>query len=396
MTSTLPSLSAGHAAYSRRTALRFATIAAAGIAAMTLPGAAVSAFADDTVDPEAVVDAPNADAPNGDTENAENVESPQAPEFDAVQDDADAAPAPAGATTAGGYTKPNAGNTGVRAGSKLKVHKGDIIVTKAGTVIENMDIFGFIKIRAANVVIRNCRVRGSGPASSNTGLIDCNNRNVRNALIEDCLLVPDKPSVWLDGVIGKEYTARRCHVYNTVDGFGVYNVSDKKAPTNVTIESCYIHDLAYFSKDPNHGGGATHNDAIQIQGGSHIVIRGNNIQGFLSKTAGTRNFADRRWNQGILIQPNVAPITESEISYNWFDGCKVHMYFSTKGGKGQQFGRVTGNRSGTNQYRYNHGTSTYQIRAKKGVTFTNSLTENVWDATGVAFKEGTRTGIRFE
>ena len=346
MTSTLSTRPAAATLFSRRNALRLAAAAVPAAAALTIPGLAGTAFA-------------------------------------------------AGTVSTGGYVKPDATNTGVRPGTRLAVHRGDIVITTPGTVIENKDIYGFVKIRAANVVIRNCRVRGSGPGRSNTGLIDCNHRNVRNALIEDCLLVPDKPSVWLDGVIGKEYTARRCHVYNTVDGFGVYNVTQKTAPVNVRIESCYVHDLSYFSKDPNHANGPTHNDCVQIQGGANIVIRGNNFQGFLSRTAGTQNMGDRRWCQGILVQPNVAPITNSDISYNWFDGCKVHIYFVVPAGKTVLFGSCKGNRSGVNQYRYG-GTSTYQLRVKKGVKFTNDLSLNVYDATGAAFKEGTKTGIRYE
>ena len=389
MTNAHPSrTAAATSAYNRRTALRFATVGAAGLAAMALPGLLSRAAADELTD--VVVEAP-------DTDLLDEVSSSDVMDAttEAAQEVVSEAATAAGALTTGGYTKPDASNTGIRAGSTLTVRRGDIVITEPGTVLENLDIFGFVKIRAANVVIRNCRVRGSGPGRSNTGLIDCNHGAVRNALIEDCLLVPDSPSVWLDGVIGKEYTARRCNVYNTVDGFGVYNISDRSAPANVTIESCFIHDLSYFKKDPNHGNGPTHNDGIQIQGGSHIVVRGNNIQGFLSKTAGQQNWNDRRYCQGILIQPNVAPITDSDFSYNWFDGCKVHLHFTSKGGKKQTVGRVRGNRSGTNQYKY-HGTSTYQIRVKKGVSFTNSLTENVWDATGVAFKEGTKTGIRYE
>ena len=171
--------------------------------------------------------------------------------------------------------KPSSATTGVPAGIRLTRHNGDIVVTTPGTILDALDIYGFVKIRAANVAVKRCRVRGSGPGTNNTGLVDCNNANVRNALIQDCLLVPDHPSVWLDGVIGKEYTARRCNVYNTVDGFGAYNASNRSAPTNVTIDSCYIHDLSYFSKDPNHGNGPTHNDAIQIQGGANIKILGN-------------------------------------------------------------------------------------------------------------------------
>lgn len=298
-------------------------------------------------------------------------------------------------TNPAGYVKPDATNTGVRPGTTLETVRGDITVTADNTVIENKDIYGFVKIRAANVVIRNCRVRGSGPGSNNTGLIDCNHRNVRNALIEDCLLVPDVPSIWLDGVIGKEYTARRCHVYNTVDGFGAYNVTDKAAPTNVTIESCYIHDLSFFSDDtPNHVDG-THNDGIQIQGGTNITVRGNTIDVFMSTTAGTQDYLARNIGQGILVQPNVAPVGDTDISYNWIDGGKVGIYYTLKGAATQATGRCQGNRFGRNQYVYN-GNSTYQIRVFRGVTFDNALTENFWADNGAAFVESKSGGIRYD
>ena len=100
--------------------------------------------------------------------------------------------------------KPSSATTGVPAGTRLTRHNGDIVVTTPGTILDALDIYGFVKIRAANVTVKRCRVRGSGPGTNNTGLVDCNNANVRNALIQDCLLVPDHPSVWLDGVIGKE------------------------------------------------------------------------------------------------------------------------------------------------------------------------------------------------
>ncbi len=293
-----------------------------------------------------------------------------------------------------GYAKPTASNTGVSAGITLKVHRGDIVVTTPGKVIQNLDIYGRVLIRAANVVVKNCRIRGTNSPSSNTGLVDCNHKYVKNALIERCLLKPDRATVWLTGVIGKEYTARWNNVYNVVDGFGAYNISSRTSPTNVRIESNYIHDLSYFSSDPNHGGGPTHNDCIQIQGGSNVVIVGNNIQCFMSTTAGTQNYPARNIGQGIVVTPNVAPVTGSTISYNWLDGGKASLYF-TKGKFGsQKFGACAYNRFGKNQYKFN-GTSQYQIRVQTGITFSNSLTQNVWDATGAALSVSSTGGIRY-
>ncbi len=302
-------------------------------------------------------------------------------------------PALGGVAEAAGYYKPTASNTGVPSGTRLTKRSGDIVVTKDGTVISNLDIYGRVLIRARNVVVRNCRIRGTNSPRSNTGLVDCNHKNVRNALIERCTLAPDKATVWLDGVIGKEYTAKWNNVYNVVDGFGVYNATDRKAATNVRIESNYIHDLSYFAKDPNHGNGPTHNDCIQVQGGSNVNIIGNNIQVFMSTSAGDQNYAARNIGQGILMQPNLAAITRSNISYNWIDGGKASMYFCIGNQRSMNIGTCSNNRFGKNQYRYGR-TSQYQIRIQKGVTL-SGLTSNVWDATGTAFKVASTGGIRY-
>jgi len=262
-------------------------------------------------------------------------------------------------------------------------------------VIEQLDLFGSVYVRAADVRIRGCRIRGSKGVSWNTGLVDCNHRDVRNAVVEDCTLRPDFPSVWLSGVLGKEYTARRCDVSNVVDGFGAYNVTDPAAPANVTIEDNYIHDLSYFSVDPNHANGPTHNDGIQVQGGSHIRIVANTILCSMSETAGTGDFPSRLIGQGILISPLLAPVTDSAIDNNYLDGGEAGIYLVLEGRRSMVFGSLAGNRFGRNQYRFN-GTSTYQIRIKKGVMFTNSLASNVWDDTGVSFTVGNTGGIRYD
>ena len=224
--------------------------------------------------------------------------------------------------------------------------------------------------------------------------MDCNHPDTRNALIEDCYLVPDYPSVWLDGVIGKEYTARRNNVFWTVDGFGAYNITDPSAPTNVRIEQNFIHDLAYFSRDPNHDNGPTHNDGIQVQGGDNVSIEGNTILMLMSRKKGTLDYPARNVGQGILIQPNVAPIRNSRIANNWIYGGKAGIYI-LRGDLGtMKFGACTGNRLGRDQYQYRGG-STYPIRVQRGATFTNDLTENMWADTGKALEESETGGIRY-
>ena len=239
--------------------------------------------------------------------------------------------------------KPDGSNTGVRPGSSLRKHVGDIVVTTPGTVLENMDIYGFVTVKAADVTIRNSRVRGSGKGSFNTGLINANDSRVRNLVVEDTTLVPDFPSYWINGMLGHDYTARRVNTWNVVDGFGIYNTSGTAA--NVRVESSYVHDLAYFSPDPNHSDNKTHNDAIQIQGGSNIQIVNNTLSAWLSKTAGTQNYQYPQAGFGIILTPNVNKVTGSVIEGNWLDGSYIPIKLVHNSRTGAfDFGRVDNNR----------------------------------------------------
>ncbi len=301
-----------------------------------------------------------------------------------------------GVAAAADYVKPDWSNTGIPVGTDLTVYYGDIVITSPGTVIDSLDVYGYIKVRAADVTIRRSRIRGTGAASGNIGLIDCNHAAARNVLIEDNLLVPDSPSVWVDGVIGKEYTARRNNVYNTVDGFGVYNAQDWTGACNVTIESNFIHDLAFFSMDPNHSNG-THNDGIQVQGGSNVNILGNNILMFYSQKHGTLDYSSRSGGNGILIGANLSPITDSRMTGNWLNGGIDGMYILRGHSSEMRFGTVSDNRFGHDQFGFSGGTSTYQIRVQdSGVIFDNSLTENYWQHTGSALAVGKTGGIRYD
>ena len=44
--------------------------------------------------------------------------------------------------------KPSAMTTGVPAGTRLKVHRGDLVITKAGTHLDGLDIHGFVVVKA--------------------------------------------------------------------------------------------------------------------------------------------------------------------------------------------------------------------------------------------------------
>lgn len=217
--------------------------------------------------------------------------------------------------------RPTASNTGVPAGTKLTVHRGDIVVTKDGTRLDRMDVHGFVVVRADNVKITNSVVRG-GVAKGNQGLIT--NYGWKNLLVENTTLVAAHPSVWLDGLKGWNFTARRIHVVGNVDSIKIHG-------DNVTVEKSLLEKTTYYSSDPNQKGGPTHNDNIQILNGHNITITGNDI-------SGAQNFA-------ILGAANLGHTSNLTVEGNWLDGghCTVKLQ-SMKGWNLDAV--VTGNRFG--------------------------------------------------
>jgi len=193
----------------------------------------------------------------------------RADEYTWMKDPVTTAPPPPTPPTPTAPVKPNATNTGVPAGTTLKDVYGDIVVTEAGTVLDRLDVHGFVIVRAPNVTITRSIIRG-GKATGNTGLLT--NYGSDNLVIEDSEFRAAHPSVWIDGIKGWDFTARRVHVVGNVDSIKIHG-------PNVTIEDSLLEDTTYYASDPNQGGGATHNDNIQILSGSNIAITGNTIRG---------------------------------------------------------------------------------------------------------------------
>ena len=164
--------------------------------------------------------------------------------------------------------KPIASTTGVPAGTKLTVYNGDLVITTAGATYSGLDIRGFVTVKAPNVTIKNSIVRG-GVATSDIGLINDISSAGTNLHVTDSELVPQYPSVKIDGMKGSNYTATRLNIHGTVDGAKVIGDND-------TIQDSYIHDLVLYSYDPDQNG-PTHNDGVQVLGGRHTRILNNNF-----------------------------------------------------------------------------------------------------------------------
>jgi len=293
-----------------------------------------------------------------------------------------------------GQAKPVASNTGVPAGTVLTVHNGDMTISTPGTVLDSLDIHGRVSVTAANVTIKRCRVRGNATLVTNVGLINATNAAVSNLLIEDCTLAPDVPSIWWNGITGHDFTARRCNVYGTVDGVGIFNTNNDGGPVNVVVTSCYIHDLAYFSPDSNHAADQpvshTHNDCVQVQGGTDIELGWNNLQGFCSpvygsdisldaahaNSSGGYNIHAPYLQASSAIQINVRGSFVPggfNIHDNWIDGGAYSI--NTEAATYPNFGTISNNVFGDQQRPDNP--------AYMSVPKSATVTGNVHEATGL-------------
>ena len=126
-----------------------------------------------------------------------------------------------------------------------------------------MDIRGFVQINAPGVVIKNTRIRGTA-TTIQRALVTSNSAGA-SVTIQDSELYASSPSPYIDGVRGFNITVQRSNIHHVIDTFHLTG-------GNVRIESSWLHDNVHYASDPLQGGGASHDDSIQIQAGSNIRI----------------------------------------------------------------------------------------------------------------------------
>ncbi|MCB5274225.1 hypothetical protein BJG92_01755 [Arthrobacter sp. SO5] len=307
------------------------------------------------------------------------------------------APAARTAQAVGTY-QPSGANTGVVAGTALKPHNtsgADLVITQDGTVLDGLEIYGDIKVRAKNVTIKNSRLHGGkGTPGANTGVIDANSAAVANLVVQDSTIIPDSPSYYRDGIVGHDYTAQRNHIQGTNDGLGIFNRPGGPATANVRAEGNYIHSLTYWSNDPAHSNG-THNDGIQVQGGENIRIAGNTV--VANSNPGAGSAANPRGNHagiGIMLQQNVAKLANVVVEKNWVDDGQTSINIDN-GKYANITVTVSDNYLGRNQFDFGSG-SKYPVRIiSRAASTTPGLATNRWADNLSFLVEGKTGGIRY-
>jgi hypothetical protein len=151
---------------------------------------------------------------------------------------------------------PDAGNTGVPAGTKLTTVNGDLTVTKAGSVVQDKDVHGCINVEAKNVTIRDTKISCSdyyGISSFSSSY------QGGGLLIEDVEI--DCMDHNTTGVGSYGLTARRLNIHGCENGFDV--------DSDVTVVDSYIHDL--------YEGATGHADGVQLSIGIDVTVTHNTI-----------------------------------------------------------------------------------------------------------------------
>lgn len=173
-----------------------------------------------------------------------------------------------------GTYRPDGSTTGaVSPIGDLDVVAGDVNITTPGYVFEGYHVQGKVTINAANVTVRNCHITGetAGPSTPSYSLVTAYSNQVSSSTIIDCTLAASVATVYSgNGGQGRDITFERCNIYGTVDGMGIQN-------ENASLLGNWIHDLAWYAWSPVHSDG-THNDGVQVHGGSNFLIRGNSIE----------------------------------------------------------------------------------------------------------------------
>lgn len=207
-------------------------------------------------------------------------------------------------------TKPGASNTGVPAGTLLTQYNGNLTITTPGTVIDKMDIHGFVVINAANVTIKRSIIRG-GTTTTNRALLKISDSNASNFLVEDTTIVPEFPDVHLDGVkVSKSGTFRQVDVSGTVDGIVVFG-------DNVNVVNSWLHGFVRYASDPNQGGGPSHDDAMMVQAGTGVTITNSTLEGAS--------------NSAVMITQDAGITKNLSISNNWLDNGACTLNYGNGG-----------------------------------------------------------------
>jgi hypothetical protein len=292
-----------------------------------------------------------------------------------------------------------------------------------------------VQIQASNIAIINNWIEGPAvPGNSNQALIECNNSLCVNAWITDNTLIPLVPTYGWNAIQGHHFTALRNYSKWCVDFYRIYNANagQGSADTAVLIGANVWEDHSYFFNDPNHpSDNRTHNDGVQVEGGSGSRIIGNlsvsrcagytdphtsevhplwpganaavsdpqdstiNVWAPYWTTHGGSTYGQYGWSpatSGLQIVQNVGQVTNMEVRNNW-QMSGATQFNSSNGGSVPPPVSPQNNLGAwnNNQFDTEGGTTAGVYQIAYGVNYTLTATGNTILGTGAAARVKTQT-----
>jgi beta-glucanase (GH16 family) len=181
---------------------------------------------------------------------------------------------------------PDASTTGVPRGTVLTEYTGPTTISTDGTVIANKIISGTIRIKAANVVVKNSKL-------TYNDYFGIDAENASNLTVQDCEIVGPGDLGASPAVILGSGTFLR----NNISG-GEHGIVLSVGPS--VIKGNYLHNGGSNKADPHIGG-------ISVKGGqSGVLIEDNTIFG--------RDTSD------VFLQNQFGPISNVTINHNYLAG----------------------------------------------------------------------------
>jgi hypothetical protein len=186
---------------------------------------------------------------------------------------------------------PDETNTGVPAGITLQ-KSGSVFASRAGQVIEGLDITGEIVVTAPNVVIKNTKLTGGrGAGSSDWAIIIRDNSD--NLTIQDSeVTTPAGSEQDIPCIFNISDSAPRLLRVN------IHGCTQGVSSGAGLIEDSYIHDMSQVP-------GLSHVDSIASNGGGGLTVRHNTIFNQFAQTAAVALFQDFGIQKDDLIENNL-------------------------------------------------------------------------------------------
>lgn len=183
---------------------------------------------------------------------------------------------------AGTYV-PGATTTGVLPGVARSNYTGNITLNTANQVVQNLNINGRVSLAANSTKLINCLVLGE---NTDTPLVSGTSKNNVTSQVIDCTMAPQYQRANQNCFEGHDATLLRCDMSKTGDIVQVKNGEYGISLTDgwacrVTVQQCWLHEPGWYTAAT---GGVvhtsdteTHNDMIQLFGGSGFKAIGNHI-----------------------------------------------------------------------------------------------------------------------